>query len=97
MESPHVESHAMPGLKHARGVIQSEELSPGQRAAATRRVKVEALNPQQSWDRFDRRARETLGVSGDEFLRVLEAGELADRLEDPEVLAVYTIRARRPE
>lgn len=47
----------------------------------TKAVKgIEWLTPEQGWEMFDQSARRDLGMSGEEFLRAWDAGEL-----DPEI------------
>lgn len=42
------------------------------------------LTQEESWAEFDRRAREVAGVSGEEFIRRLDAGEYDNTPDDPE-------------
>ena len=42
------------------------------------------LTPEESWAEFDRRAREVAGVSGEEFIRRLDAGEYDNTPDDRE-------------
>lgn len=42
------------------------------------------LSPKQSWEIFDQEAREIAGVSGEEFIRKVRAGEYHDIPDEPE-------------
>jgi hypothetical protein len=52
---------------------------------------IRDLNEQEGHDLFDRKAREYLDVSGDEFIRRLEAGEYGDPDDDPRVMRLYML------
>jgi hypothetical protein len=39
---------------------------------------IKELTPEESRELFDRQAREWLGISGDEFIRRYEAGEITE-------------------
>ena len=41
------------------------------------------MTPEESWAFFDDKARTLLGISGEEFLRRLSAGDYDDTLDDP--------------
>ncbi len=41
------------------------------------------LTPEEAWTHFDGIARARLGMSGDEFLQCLDAGEGVDIVDDP--------------
>jgi hypothetical protein len=42
------------------------------------------LSPEESWRIFDQEAREIAGVSGEEFIRKVRAGEYHDIPDEPE-------------
>jgi hypothetical protein len=42
------------------------------------------LTPEESWEYFDQEAREIAGVSGEEFIRNVRAGEYHDIPDEPE-------------
>lgn len=42
------------------------------------------LTPEESWALFDQEAREIAGVSGEEFIRKVRAGEYHDIPDEPE-------------
>lgn len=44
---------------------------------------VRDLTPEEAKADFDAKARQLLGISGEEFLRRLDAGEYDDVLDDP--------------
>jgi hypothetical protein len=44
---------------------------------------VVELTPEEAWARFDGLARQHLGMSGEEFLRRLDAGEFEEIVDDP--------------
>jgi hypothetical protein len=44
---------------------------------------VVELTPEEEWADFDANARARLGISGQEFLRRLDAGEYAEIVDDP--------------
>jgi hypothetical protein len=46
--------------------------------------RVRVLTRKEGREYFDREARKTLGISGDEFLRRLDAGEYREIPDDPE-------------
>jgi len=48
-------------------------------------VKVHKLSQAAALRLFDKNARRELGMSGEEFLRALDAGEFASETERPEV------------
>ena len=41
------------------------------------------LCPEESWAHFDEATRTRLGMTGEEFLRRLDAGEFAEIIDDP--------------
>jgi len=52
---------------------------------ATKQNGVRYLTHEQARRLFDQRARELLGMSGEEFVQLYERGELDSRLEEPAV------------
>jgi hypothetical protein len=52
---------------------------------------IRDLNEQEGHDFFDRKAQQYLGVSGDEFIRLLEAGEYGDPDDDPRVMRLVML------
>ena len=44
---------------------------------------VRVLSPEEEWASFDAQTRRRLGITGDEFLRRLDAGEFDDIIDDP--------------
>lgn len=65
----------------------------------TRRRRPYEITPEEVWARFDRNARDGLGVSGEDFLDKYDAGEID--VDDPSIhlaavrLAMYAQIARR--
>lgn len=57
------------------------------RATARKRPTPE-LSPEEGRALFDARARQWLGISGEEFVQAWEAGEFDDDLDRPEVMQV---------
>jgi hypothetical protein len=49
---------------------------------------VHELTEDQAWDIVDRRARQYLGMTADDFIRAWEAGEFDDDPDRPEVMRV---------
>jgi translation elongation factor EF-Ts len=43
---------------------------------------IKELTPEETWEMFDRKAREHLGISGEEFIRRYEVGEITDEQVD---------------
>lgn len=43
---------------------------------------VKELTPEEAWELFDRQAREWLGISGEEFIRRYNAGEITEEQLD---------------
>lgn len=43
---------------------------------------IKELTPDEAWDLFDRQARAWLGISGEEFLRRFDSGEITDEQLD---------------
>lgn len=39
---------------------------------------IKELTPEEAWELFDRQARAWLGISGEEFLRRYDAGEITE-------------------
>ena len=57
------------------------------------------LTPEQEREQFDARARELMGISGEEFLRRLDAGEydeIIDKGSHPHGLDVVYLEMMRP-
>jgi hypothetical protein len=52
---------------------------------------VRELSRDEGRELFDRKARQYLGVSGDDFIRGLEAGEYGDPDERPEVMRLIML------
>ena len=57
---------------------------------------VRFLTPQEAWDQYDQAARESLGISAEEFEAALARGEYADPDEDRRVLRLMFLQADRP-
>jgi len=55
-------------------------------------VPLQILTPEEGRAMFDARARELLGISGEEFLRRLDAGEYDDIYDDPEIVSLDLLR-----
>lgn len=53
---------------------------------------VRYLTPEQGKALFDRQARKRFGMSGDEFIRAYEAGELVDHPNHSDVELVWMLR-----
>ena len=49
-------------------------------------VQMIELTPEQAWERFDAEVRETLHISGAEFVRRLKAGEYGDPDDDLKIM-----------
>jgi hypothetical protein len=69
-----------------------------QRAPATDRIdgEVRFLSREEGRALFDQRARDLLGISGDEFLRRWDAGEydaVADDPDHPEIMDLVMLRS----
>jgi hypothetical protein len=43
---------------------------------------MKELTPEEMWEMFDRQAREWLGISGEEFIRRYDAGEITEEQLD---------------
>ena len=43
---------------------------------------IKELSPEEAWELFDRQAQAWLGISGEEFLRRYEAGEITEEQLD---------------
>ncbi len=52
---------------------------------------IKDLTLEEGRDLFDRKARQYLGVSGDEFIRRLEAGEYGDPDDDSRVMRLVML------
>ncbi len=52
-------------------------------ARKRRTARVPELTAEEMWERFDRIARARLGMSGEEFIRKYDAGEID--VDDPEI------------
>ena len=66
--------------------VESDEMLPP----------VGELTPEEGRAFFDARAREWMGMSGEEFLRRLDAGEFDDIFDDPdhpEILDLFMLRS----
>lgn len=57
---------------------------------------IKELTPDEAWEMFDRNAREWLGISGKEFIRRYQAGEIsAEQLDyDNDVIVLYMMMPR---
>lgn len=62
-----------------------------QREAPQTNGYITDLNAEESHELFDQQARRYLGVSGDEFVRRLEAGEYGDPDDDPRVMRLVML------
>lgn len=55
------------------------------------------ISHEEAWARFDIRARELLGISGEEFIERLERGDYySDGAEDPRVTDLYFLMIHPP-
>jgi hypothetical protein len=54
------------------------------------------ISHEEWWREFDARARELLGIGGEEFIRRFEAGEYLARIEEPDILELAFLRVHPP-
>lgn len=52
---------------------------------------IQDLSSEEGRDLFDRKAMQYVGVSGDEFIRGLEAGEYGDPDDNPKVMRLVML------
>lgn len=52
---------------------------------------IKDLTSEEGRDLFDRKAKQYLGVSGEEFIRGLQAGEYGDPDDDPRVMRLVML------
>lgn len=57
-------------------------------ATETADIDVHEMSPEEARDVLDGMARRYLGMSGDEFIRALDAGEIIPSRDRPEVMRV---------
>jgi hypothetical protein len=60
---------------------------------------ITILTPEEAREQFDARARELMGISGEEFLRRLDAGEydeIYDKTSHPHGMDVVELEMMRP-
>lgn len=62
-----------------------------QREAPQTNGYITDLNSEESHELFDQQAKRYLGVSGEEFVRRLEAGEYGDPDDDPRVMRLVML------
>jgi hypothetical protein len=60
---------------------------------------IKELSPEEAWELFDHQAQEWLGISGEEFIRRYDAGEISeDDLDyNNDVVALYMLMPRKQE
>lgn len=71
------------------GVVEKEIAV--QQEASQANGYIKDLTSEEGRDLFDRKARQYLDVSGDEFIRRLEAGEYGDPDNDPKVMRLVML------
>lgn len=60
---------------------------------------IKELSPDEAWELFDRQSRKWLGISGEEFIRRYDAGEISENDLDynSDVIALYMLMPRKQE